>query len=90
MAQAGLVALAGLEMFSFKEPSDELERLRGWISRHRPDIQEKVSGNHPLSCLYILNNETGLDIKPNEPIQTTARMFLKALQEIEAKKDEET
>ena len=76
-------------MFRSKEPSDELERLRGWISRHRPDIEEKIAGRDLMYCLEILNKETGLEIQPYSAIQTTAPIFLKALQEIEAKKDKQ-
>lgn len=73
-------------MSSWENSFPELTRLRGWIARHRPELAERLAPLNLRRCLTILNKETGLDIKPDSEIEQTAPIFLKALQEIEAKK----
>lgn len=54
--------------------------LTAWLNEHRPELAARIA-NMPLELVRkVLNNETGLNIGPNEHIDESCVQYLAALQ----------
>ena len=53
--------------------------LTAWLNEHRPELAARIA-NMPLELVRkVLNNETGLNIGPNENIDASCALYMKAL-----------
>jgi hypothetical protein len=55
------------------------EALRDWIRVNRPDLDAKLADLPMLEALKVLNEATGLDIKPTAAVGQSCAQFLERL-----------